>query len=247
MAASKDTPNNEGDFFSLVGEAFKMIGKSWEALKLNLLTFILVSIAPVAVVIAGAMLSGIILAGSSEVGSDGVGVAGLFFSMFIMVVALVAALVFVPAITITQLESVKGNKVEFGEVFEKSKKFVLRYIGIGILTGLIVVIPTLLMFFTLILIPVGIAWAILAGFFLALTPYILVDKDLGIIETIKASYETTKKHWKWVLAAYVVLIVISIPGSIPVLQIIGWIPSLILSIAYFCLMPLVYVTKIKKS
>lgn len=247
MATSKDAPASEGDFFSLVGEAFKMYEKSWEALKLNLMTFVLVALIPAGLIMVATFINMTIMFSTSNTdiyGNSSPSVFAFMISWFIMLVALIGALIFAPAITITQLESVKGNKVEFGEVFNKSKKFVLRYIGIALLTGVVIGIPALLMFMTLILIPVAIAWILLGVFFLVLAPYILIDNDGGIVETMKASYALTKANWKWVLAVYVVMWVIGLPGIIPF---VGWIASLVLSVMYFCLLPLVYVTKIKSN
>lgn len=247
MAASKEAPASGGDFIDLVTQAFKMIEASWEALKLNLVTFLLVAIVPAAALFLGSILFVIPLMFSANGSGTASGIS-LILSTLVMIVAVAVALIFLPAITITQLESAKGNKVEFGEVFAKSKKYVLRYIGMALLIGLAAGIPMILsfmlvvVFIGILLVPLAIAWVVLVGFFMALAPYLLIDKDKGIVDTMKLSYEVTRKNWKWVLAVYIVMWIIGLPSVIPF---VGWIVSMVLSIAYFCLLPIVYVKKIK--
>lgn len=242
MATSNDAPSKDGDFFTLVGEAFKMYKDSWEALKLNLSTFILAVIVPVGIITLGFIVSFMLGAFGGTAENSTASGFSVVLSGLVLIASIVLALIFAPAVIITQIESVKGNKVQFSEVFEKSKKFVLRFIGLGILAGLIIEIPAVLLFFTIFLFPLGILWAVIAAFFLVLAPYILIDKDLGIIDSMKASLDLTKKNWQWVLAAYVVIMVIGLPNLIPF---IGWIVALVLSLLYFCLIPLIYVKKIK--
>lgn len=242
MAASQDAPKESEDFFSLVGQAFKMIDQSWEALKLNIVTFVLVILVPAVLFIVAAFMNLAVNFAISPDGYAGGSTIGQIISWLIMLAAIVVALIFLPAITITQLESVKGKKVEFKAVFEKSKKYVLRYVGLMLLGGLIAVVPAVLLALTIFLIPLAIAWFVIVFFFLVLAPYLLIDKDKGVIDTLKLSYEVTKMNWKWVLATYIVLCAINLPSIIPF---VGSIVSLVLSIAYFCLVPIVYVKKIK--
>ena len=244
MATSKDAPKDSGDFIEIAASAFKMYSASWEALKLNLSTFILAVVVPVGIIALGTIVYLMLaVTGANNIANDtGTGSLSFFIGFLVLLASILLALVFAPAVVITQLESVKGNKVAFSEVFEKSKKFVLRFIGLAILAALIIEVPMILMFFTFFLIPVGIAWALLAGFFLLLSPYILIDKNLGIIDSLKASVDKVKPNWKWVLAVYIVMIAIQIPSVIPF---VGWIATLVLSVLYFCLLPLIYVKKIK--
>jgi len=252
MAASKDAPASGGDIFSLIGQAFQMIEASWEALKLNIVTFILVALAPFLAILAAVITSSVIFTVSIINNADSANstISGFAWALswLLSVIALVVALIFLPAITVTQLASAKGKKISFGEAFEQGKKYILRYIGIALLVGLIIGVPLILSFLLvfiiigILLVPLAIAWAIAFAFFMALAPYILIDKDKGVVDTMKLSYEITKKNWKWVLAVYVVLWVIGLPSVIPY---IGGIISAALSIAYFCLLPIVYVKHIK--
>ncbi len=249
MASSNNAPASEPDFFGKIGEAFQLINASWDALKLNISTFILVVLVPALVVMAASLFF-LLPAFFSENGSNTATALSSFVAFIVMVAALVVALIFLPAITITQLASARGKKVAFGEVFEESKQFVLRYIGLVLLGALVAGAPLILSFlliFVIIgifLIPLAVAWAMVVAFFLVVAPFILIDKNLGVVDSIKASYELTKKHWQWVLAIFVVNFVIGLPQIVPV---IGWVISLVLSIAYFCLPAIIYVTKFSKT
>lgn len=211
------------DFFEVTGGIFKNIKESWEAIKLNFLTFVLLYLVPIAV---GFIALPFVLL-PALTGSDVGTAAAVLLAFFVFVLLLIVLLVFLPAITITQLASVKGEKLEFGVAFEKGKKYVLRYIGLGLLSALIILCGLILF-----IIP-----GILAAFFLCLSPYLLVDKNLGVTDSMKESYELTKKYWKPVLAVGIVYVAINIPSYIPI---IGGIVSIVLSIAYFCLPAYVY-------
>lgn len=248
MANSNDS-QSELDFFSKVGLAFQMIKESWEALKLNISTFILVAIIPALIILVASMFFLIpIIAGANN--ANGLASVSAIFAGLILIAAIVVALIFLPALTITQLESVRGKKVSFGEVFEQSKEYVLRYIGIALLGGLIAAGPMLLslilifVFIGWLLLPFAYAWAVVVMFFLLMAPYVLITKNLGVIDSMKASYELTKKHWQWVLAIFIIQFAINIPSLIPFINIVGWMVTVILGVAYYCLPALIFVNKI---
>jgi uncharacterized membrane protein len=106
--------------------------------------------------------------------------------------------------------------------------FVLRFIGLGLLSAIVII-------FGLILFVVP---GVLAIFFLSFAPYILVDKNTGVIDAMKGSYELVKEYWKVTLGLLVVNFVIQIPSYVPV---VGQLISLALGIGYFCLGAIVYV------
>jgi uncharacterized membrane protein len=137
-------------------------------------------------------------------------------------------------LVITQIASVKGQKVEFKEAFNKGIPFVLRFIGLGLLSAVVVILG-----FILFIIP-----GLLAIFFLSFAPFILVDKNTGVIDAMKASYEMVKEYWKVTLGLLVVNFAIGLPSYVPV---IGQLISLALTIGYFCLSALVYVNIAGKS
>ena len=88
------------------------------------------------------------------------------------------------AIYSTLLASAQGKKVEPGDALRNSPKFFLKIIGVYILAGFAIVGGFLLLIIPgLIILPR-----------LILAPYYLFDKNLGVIETIKASWDGTKGH-----------------------------------------------------
>ena len=135
--------------------------------------------------------------------------------------------------TVTQLYSAKGKKISVGEAVHKGFPLFLRFLGLIILVVLAVCIGTVLL-----IIP-----GILAAFFFSMSTYIMFDKNTGVIEAMKRSYQLVKSNWLFVLALFMINIVVSLVSYIPF---IGWITGLILSIAYFCLPAIVY-NKISKN
>lgn len=220
-------PTRQADSFStILSNAFKLINKSWEALSLNLGTFVLIYFLPMIIAFAAIFL----VSGALSASQDDGGITAMAI-IFAVVAGLGVGILFVflsIATVIAQLASVQGKKISFKEVINQSQPFFWRFIGLGILCSLIIVAGLILF-----IIP-----GIVLGFWLILTSYIMVDKNIGVIETIKASISLTKRHWKVVLAYIVVQAVVQIPSAfIPPL---GTIVSTALSIAYFCLPAIVY-------
>jgi hypothetical protein len=161
-------------------------------------------------------------------GSDANVAVAAVLALIVGLVVLVASLIFAPAIVQTQIASVKGEKVEFQDALNKGMPFVLRFIGLGLLSAIVVIFGLILF-----VIP-----GLLAIFFLSFAPYILVDKNTGVIDAMKGSYELVKEFWKVTLGLLVVNFVIQIPSYVPF---VGQLVSLALGVAYFCLGALVYV------
>jgi uncharacterized membrane protein len=227
MADTNSNASSE-DFLGIVSSAFKSIKESWEALLLNLLTFILVALVPMLII--GISVPLLIL--PLFVGGSSPWLAVLL-AILIITAAIVVACLFIPAMVVTQLASAKGQKIGFDEALKKGMPYVLRYIGLALLVGLCVIIGMFLL-----IIP-----GLLAAFFLSMSFYLLVDKNIGVIEAMKQSINLTKKYWMWILALFIVNMAVSIVGYFPF---IGWILSLAGSIAYFCLPAIIYLKITKK-
>lgn len=213
----------DGDIIDVIGSVFKNIKESWQAVQLNLTTFVVLALVPAALAMI-VMIMALIPAIS---GTDAGTASAIFLAAVGLFVVFVIALMIAPAITLTQLDSVVGKKKEAKDAFDDGKKFVLRYIALGILYLLAVIVGTILF-----IIP-----GILAIFFFSLSPYILIDKNVSAVDAMKHSYELTKEYWKPVLGLVIVNIAVSAVGSFPL---VGWIVSLVLTVAYFCLAPYVY-------
>lgn len=91
------------------------------------------------------------------------------------------------------LAFVDGQKPKFNDLFAHSR-YLLRYIGASLLYSLIVAVGLILL-----IIP-GIYWALKYQF----AVYLVVDRDMGILEALKRSGELTEGV-KWPLLGYQVL------------------------------------------
>lgn len=217
-----DKKGSQEDFVDLLVNTFKLIGNSWNALLLNLWTFVLISLVPALVIIMAIIF--VIIPFLSN--GDG-RIITIVLATLAVVIALVVAFLFLPAITITQLASARGEKVEFSEVFKKSRALALPFLGLAIIVGLTVIFGLVLL-----IIP-----GIVAAFFLSMAMFILVDKNPGVINAYRQSYYLVKENILVVLALYVVNMGVSAISYIPYF---GWIASLILTVAYFCLPAIIY-------
>ena len=153
----------DGDFFDTTGVLFKALKDSFEALKLNVMTFLGLIVVPLALFIIAVPFVFLPLVTGTKTGLLATGI--LAFVVFTAII--VVSLVFLPAIIQTQIASVKGQKVSFEEAFNRGLPFVWRFILLGVLSTLVVAVGLILL-----VIP-----GLLAIFFLSFAPYILVDKN----------------------------------------------------------------------
>jgi uncharacterized membrane protein len=234
--------SQKDDILRVVINTFKLAGQSWEALKLNLITFIWILILPLLLVMA--MISALMLALSSYSAAGGsfafneASLSSLSIeTIALLSVGLLGIIVLLVLLTIAsivvQLESVRGKKITFQDAINRSLSFFWRIVGLGVLC-ILIIFAGLILF----IVP-----GLLALFFLVLSGYVLIDQNTGIKQAIVTSYNLTKKHWKVVLALIVVNAVINIPGTI---EGIGSIVATILAIVYYCLPAIIYL-RIKKS
>lgn len=134
--------------------------------------------------------------------------------------------------TSLEVKSTAGKKPTLGELFNDGKKYFFRFIGLCILLGIIIVFGLLLL--------------IVPGIFalgrLAMAPYHMIDKDLGIIEAIKASNEQAKGRMTKVYAAIGVTILIGLGASMVegLLPVIGPLLAAVISIGFSLVLALRY-------
>ncbi|HET7320090.1 MAG TPA: YciC family protein [Candidatus Saccharimonadales bacterium] len=210
---------NAGDTNKLPS-AFALFKPSWEAVKLNLVTFIALSVLSAALYfIIVAMLFGTGALSRNPTGSLGAGAATAFAVGG--VVGLVWMALIGPALVYLQVKSANGVKVGVSDALKNGLNFAIRFLGLSIVMGLIIFVGFLLL--------------IVPGFYMLrryiLAPYFLVDKDLGINEAMNQSAEVSKKYSGALWGLIGVTFLIGLPGIIPVL---GSIISAILGIAYYC-------------
>lgn len=220
------------DFMAVLETTVKSIGASWNALKLNIGTFLGFIVAIIAVQIIAFIFIFAAIFNMAATGS--VNAFALLFLVLIGLALILVSLIISIGVIHTQIASVRGEHIGFSKVVEDTKPLIFRYLGLSILYAIIIFVG-----FLLLIIP-----GILAAFFLSMSMYILVDQNTGVIESLKKSYELVKGHWMVILALAIVYVGISIINAIfSFIPIIGWIPGLVLSVAYFCLPALIY-TKI---
>ncbi len=142
----------------------------WEEFKKNLWFFI------------GAMLIIAVISGISSYASKGMERAPLFGSLLNIASVIFGIIVQIGLIKAI-LKVVDGQKPSFDDLFSESRYF-LRYVGASLLYGLIV-IGGLLLF-----IAPGIIWGIKFQFY----KYLIVDKNMGVLESLKKSAEMTKGY-----------------------------------------------------
>lgn len=131
------------------------------------------------------------------------------------------------AMTLTQLRSVKGKKTSFSEVINDAHPYFWRFVGLAILSALIIIIGLVLL-----VIP-----GLIASFFLVFSTLILINENTGVVEALKRSYDLVKQNWKVVLSLVIVMFAIQLPSYVPI---IGSAITTVLSIMYFCLPAIIY-------
>ena len=89
-----------------------------------------------------------------------------------------------------------GGKPEFSDLF-KFQGFFWRYLGGSLLVGLVVMVGILLL-----VIP-GIVWAIMFQFF----GLLIIDKNLGVMDSVRRSGELTK-NVRWKLLGFGILLML---------------------------------------
>src|SRR6185436_11176005 len=103
-----------------------------------------------------------------------------------------------------------GKKPNFSGLWDGTKKFGPRLIGLGIIVGLM-----LLGGFLLFIIP---GLIVLRRYYLS--PYYLVDKDLTIGEAMKQSAADSKKYSQYIWSVIGVSVLLSFTGIIPLIGVL---------------------------
>lgn len=142
------------------------------------------------------------------------------------ILSLLVSAVFAVAGTDLELGSTDGQKLSLGQTFRKVGKQWLKMLGLILLTAIIIV---------------GSLLALIIPFFfvlprILLAPYFLVDKNLGPIEALRASWNQTKGHsgkaWGIIGASIVMFL--------PALTIIGIPVAVVLVILYIAAFAVLY-------
>lgn len=238
MSTKKSIQLRQSDsFFTVAGSSFKLINQSWEALRLNLMTFVqlyFIMLIP-AIILFTLIASNFVKNGKLHVNNETIGnLSNSTIAMggIAIVSLIILGLYVVLAATITQLAGVRGQKINFRDAIEQAHPHILSLVVLSAIVFLAVVGGMLLL-----IIP-GIIMYVL----LSLAVYFMVDKNLSAMEAIKLCFKTSKQHWKLPAALLVVQLVAQLPSNLGTL---GSFIATALSIAYFCLPAIIYTQMIK--
>ena len=200
--------------------AFSLFNKSAELVKANLNTFAILYALPF-------VLGLLSLSNNDQDGrqgamwTNGTFKVGPLLGAAISLSILIAALYVIVAIMMVVLEYkvAHGKTPTLGDVWQDSKKYIWRLLGLGIVVGVLAVVGLIL------LIVPGVI--VISRYFLS--PFAMIDKDLSIGEAMKESERISKGRWGSIWSVIGVTILISIIGSF---GIIGWGISFVLAALY---------------
>jgi hypothetical protein len=231
MDGAKYLPTRQQDgFWDIVVNCFKLMSASWQAFVFNFSTFLMLYLLPVLVIFGAAVA---VIAVAQAQYSDGHITAPIIAAGVVAALGVAVLMILLAIATIyVQIASVRGQKIGFRDAVDRSWHYFWRFIGLAIMTALVVLAGLILL-----IIP-----GILAAFFLMLATYVLIDKDTDIATAMRTSYRITKRNWKVVLGMLIVQIVINLPQIVPIL---GAIVTSVLAVAYFCLTAIIYDRVIK--
>ena len=177
---------------------------------------------------------------SSALGPDlntrGLGSLGILVAVFTVV-----GIVFMVMILILSLRAAQGKIPNFDDLWRELRDKGLKLLLLVICLGLFVLasaIPAALLFIIFApLVVLGAALVVFVVWRLSMAPYLMIDKQTDISESIIQSWEMTKGYAWPIISIYLVSMVLAVTNLIPIA---GAIIALALSIIYTCAMPLRY-------
>ena len=243
--AKADT--NEMDFFEKIGYVFSLWNESWEALKLNIWTFVVLYLLPLGLTMVLGVFY-LVPFVNQAAGNDTLSAATFAIAFFATLLVAFIYVVLYPVVTLTQLESAQGKKVSLGDVFNRGISYLPAYIVFALIVVGAIAVPLLIAILLIpfvvgiLLLPVVFAWSLVVSVFAVLVPYIIINEKLGAVDAVKRSVDVVKAKWQWVLAVYAVYMVISVVANF--IPFIGGVVSLAFGIVYFCMPAIVYLRHI---
>ncbi len=203
--------------------AFDLVPRSFELVSKNLPLFALVSSAPLLMTVLSAVNSKEVEVGSSL--SPGL----LFQSALGMAPAVALILGIISLVLQTMalglvLKAAQDKTANLNELTETARKFTLKYLGLSILSGLVIVLG-----FVLLIVPGFIA---ITRLFLA--SYVMVSENLGVVESMKRSSELSKGNAGAIWGVIGVTILLGIIGQILgfISPVVGAVVASLLGIGY---------------
>ncbi len=244
MSTVKDNPIKRV-YKAMVG-AFNLLPKSVQLIKENLGLFALVNSVPLLLTLLSVLNgkdaeSSLNASGNYNINWAAALGVGAGFAAIFMVITVVLQIM---ALKLT-LDVASGGKSTASKLWEFAREYFFRLIGMGIVAVLVLIgvilvvmgIPTAL--FSALGSPalglvVGITLTVIVSLVLTaryyFTPYLMIDKDLGIMDSFAASKELSEGRSLQVLSIIFVVIVLSVVPT--VLGRVGELIASLLGIAY---------------
>lgn len=222
-----------------VGSAFDLLGKSWEIVKNNWQIFAVINIFGILYAIVDALnlgdydtnkINSPLLSGGSEI--SGVQLGGIIGGGLLAFVIFASINFFFVVMGISlQLKTAGGKKPDLNELFADGKKYFFPMLGLIIVLTVVIAIG-----FILLIVP-----GIIAIGRLAMAPFVMIDKKVGIEEALRRSNKLGKKYFGEVWAVIGVTILISIlSGIISGIPLLGPLAGTAIGIAYSVIIALRY-------
>lgn len=222
-----------------VGKAFDLLGKSLEIVKNNWQIFAIVNIFGILYAIINALnpgdystnkINNPIFSGPAEISGVQVGTI-IGGGLLIFLIFAVINFFFIVMNISLQLKSAGGKKPEFSELFDDGKKYFFPMLGLIILLAIIISVG-----FILLIVP-----GVIAIGRLAMAPFIMIDKKVGIEEALKQSNKLGKKYFGKVWEVILIIILISVlTGIISGIPLLGPLAGTAIGIAYSVILALRY-------
>lgn len=185
-----------------IGEGWQMFVNQWLGWVLIMLVFLILIMIPLAPVYAFVIAAQLASAGSGDVPVEPPAFFWVFLPVFYLVIILGASFLMAGAYR-AAFKQMRGGQVSVSDLFSGGDVF-LRVAGGVVLTGLLTA--------------AGAIFCILPGFIAVglfyFTVPLIIDKNLGVIDAMKASLEVTKARWYMFALFAIVVSLLAQVGSV---------------------------------
>jgi multisubunit Na+/H+ antiporter MnhC subunit len=223
-----------------VGSVFDLLGKSYQIVKDNWQMFAVVNIFAVLYAVMDALNpgdydttkgdNGLMFSGPAELSGFQLSTI-IGGGLLILLLFMAVNFFFFVMGTSLEVKSSAGKKPNFSELFNDGKKYFFPLLGLVIILAVVIGVGLLLL-----IVP-----GIIAIGRLAMAPYIMIDKKVGIEEAMKQSNELGKKYFGKIWAAILLMILVAIvTGIISAIPILGPLAGAAIAIAFSLILALRY-------
>lgn len=217
--------------------AFDLVPKSWELVKKHRTIVATVFAVPVLFNLLSIFNGDRSVSSTEMLNARDLTAAAFGVGAGLAVIFLVIGMVFQVMALFLEVRVVTGKKdIELNDLWEAAQKYFFRLIGLVFVLSLLVLGGLILL-----ILPV---FFVITRVFLA--PYVMIDEDLGIVDSIKRSNELTKGNWKPIWTMIGVLLLFTIVPSLAVFGTVGQLVAVFVGIALTFVPALRYV-ELKKA